>query len=330
MNMGNIMDDIPTNVLAAFIGYSNNMRMNQELNRVFGSGSDADYNRVLVTSLNDQSPVRNVLSEQGENQIKTRKFTKDDECDSCPIFHIPFEIGEEVKELPCGHIFTPDGIDKWLKEEKAECPVCRFKLKSKEITREAPGVEQWSDDRNEIYASRAALASSLRRLTFPRINLHPFGPSSHRIANVVHEDDENDDIMRALTMTIHGGSIFNNIVNNHSSGGNNSFPSIVSNITYVNDNNYLDNSYYDLRDMSDNSTNTSTSTNMNINYTSVISNQPQMLAGLSDIAASYDGNRFLTASSESPSQPDTAPSVTLLQANNENSSSQDNRNTSDN
>ena len=100
------------------------------------------------------------------------------------------KIGQEVTELPCGHIFSPDGIKKWLKEEKAECPVCRFKLASKEITRQQPGIEQWAEDTTEISASRAALATNLRRLAFPTISQHPFGPASHRITNVIHEDDD--------------------------------------------------------------------------------------------------------------------------------------------
>lgn len=308
------MDEIPSNILAAFLGYSNNSQAIQSQNIMFGGGIDADYNRILATSLNDESPVRNVLSEQGEDQIKMRKFTKDDDCDTCPIFHIPFEIDDDVKELPCGHIFTPDGIDKWLTEEKAECPVCRFKLESKEITTETPGVEQWSDDRNEITESRAELAANLRRLSFPRINAHPFGPSSHRIANVLHEDDNHEDVIRALAMTFNGPNIFN--LNNHASGGNLSYPSIISNITNNHANNYINNTQYDLRDMSGNST--------NISYTSMTTHhQPQMSY---DIAASYESNRFLAASPSS----EPAPSANHPPSHIDSSSSQDNPNTSDN
>ena len=38
-----------------------------------------------------------------------------------------------VIKLSCNHTFFPIAIKKWLKEEKAECPVCRYKLDSKEI-----------------------------------------------------------------------------------------------------------------------------------------------------------------------------------------------------
>jgi len=208
------MDNLPSIVPAeyALLNYIDNIQAN---------GTDADYTRVLATSLNYQSPIRTVLSDKGETQLKKRKFTEKDECVSCPIFHIPFDIDEEVTELPCGHIFSPDGIEKWLKEEKSECPMCRFKLASKEITLESP---EWAEDRIELSASSAALATNLITFEFPLISEHPFGQTSHRI---VHEDDDMGDILRALSMTLNDSYAINPIINYHARGGNTS---------YVNDN----------------------------------------------------------------------------------------------
>lgn len=233
-------------VLTALLGYSDDIHEDAALIRLLGT--DAHYNRVLATSLNDQSPIKTVLSDEGETLLKRRKFTEKDECNLCPIFHVPFDIDEEVTELPCGHIFSPDGIEKWLKEEKSECPICRFKLASKEITQESPGIEQWVEDRTELSASRAALATNLRRLTFPQIGEHPFGPASHRIANVVHEDDDRNDIMRALSMTLNGSSAINNIINYHMSGGN------MNINTYINDNGDYPNYYNMIRRIDNNTT----------------------------------------------------------------------------
>lgn len=225
------MDNLPSSTLAAFLAYGRGDQANRGLNATLGA--DADYNRVLATSLNDQSLVRSVLSDEGEAQLKKRKFAEKDDCASCPIFHTPFEIDEEVTELPCGHIFSPEGIEKWLKEEKAECPVCRFKLTSREITREQLGIEQWAEDRTELSASRATLASNLRRLTFPTISQHPFGPASHRIANVIHEDDDRNDILRAISMMFEDPSVINNTMNNHTRNG---YSNRINNALYVNDN----------------------------------------------------------------------------------------------
>jgi hypothetical protein len=204
----------------ALLNYIDNMHAN---------GTDADYNHVLATSLNYQSPIRTVLSDEGETQLKKRKFTEKDECDSCPIFHIPFDIDEEVTELPCGHIFSPDGIEKWLKEEKSECPLCRFKLASKEITLDSP---QWTENINELSASRAALATNLITLEFPLISEHPFGQASHRI---VHEDDDMGDIIRALSMTFNDSYAINPIINYHASDWNDNVDHLVTTtpMTYI-------------------------------------------------------------------------------------------------
>ena len=35
--------------------------------------------------------------------------------------------------LPCKHGFTPESIDEWLEKQRAECPMCRLQLDSKEI-----------------------------------------------------------------------------------------------------------------------------------------------------------------------------------------------------
>ena len=43
-----------------------------------------------------------------------------------------FKDGDVRAQLPCGHTFDKAAVLKWSKEEKAECPICRSKLKSQE------------------------------------------------------------------------------------------------------------------------------------------------------------------------------------------------------
>ena len=43
----------------------------------------------------------------------------------CSICLDTVEKGEEVKRLPCGHVFHAVCIDPWLSEQRAVCPVCR-------------------------------------------------------------------------------------------------------------------------------------------------------------------------------------------------------------
>ena len=67
-------------------------------------------------------------------QLKTVKYSKENfEQESCCIMFYDFEEGQDVIQLPCKHIFDPQGIKTWLKEEQAKCPICRFELDSKEV-----------------------------------------------------------------------------------------------------------------------------------------------------------------------------------------------------
>jgi len=88
-------------------------------------------NRVINESFREKSKFKNVLSEEGEKQIKRVKYDPDlHKNHICPIYHIYFTKDTIVSQLPCNHIFSPEGIDIWLKNENAICPVCRFKLLS--------------------------------------------------------------------------------------------------------------------------------------------------------------------------------------------------------
>jgi hypothetical protein len=93
---------------------------------------------ILARSLYDRRPVKQVITEEAQRDIIDKKFTADmvDELkinDACGIWQEEFEDGEDIKILPCNHAFKADAIIKWLREEKAECPICRFSLQSKEV-----------------------------------------------------------------------------------------------------------------------------------------------------------------------------------------------------
>lgn len=108
--------------------------MRQFLSSIMGENNLTSINNILNQSFEEKQKYKTVLSDKGNEQLKIIKYSSDS-CENkmCPIMHINFEEDEEVIELPCKHIFNNDGIKKWLKEEKAECPVCRYKLHSEEI-----------------------------------------------------------------------------------------------------------------------------------------------------------------------------------------------------
>jgi hypothetical protein len=93
---------------------------------------------ILSRSLYDRHPVKKVITEEAHCEIVDKKFTaamvEELKINGvCGIWQEEFEEGEHIKILPCNHAFKADAIMKWLEEEKAECPVCRFSLKSKEV-----------------------------------------------------------------------------------------------------------------------------------------------------------------------------------------------------
>jgi len=93
---------------------------------------------ILARSLYDQCPVKRVISEEEHGQLVQKKFTSSmvEELKingACGIWQVDFEEGDDIIILPCNHAFNAEAITKWLKEEKAECPICRFSFKSKEV-----------------------------------------------------------------------------------------------------------------------------------------------------------------------------------------------------
>lgn len=128
---------------------------------VGGGGGDANnWNdieavaaSIMSRSLYDRHPVKKIITEEARLEIVDKKFTTDmvedlKINDVCGIWQEQFEEGEEIKILPCNHAFKAGAIMKWLEEEKAECPVCRFSLKSKEVN-ENQNFDDGDDDDDE-------------------------------------------------------------------------------------------------------------------------------------------------------------------------------------
>lgn len=93
-----------------------------------------DIRQIINNTLYDEGRFRRVVSDDVLNNLKIIKYSKDNcKNDKCPILYVDFTEDDDVIKLECGHCFDPESIKKWLKEHKAECPVCRYKLESIEV-----------------------------------------------------------------------------------------------------------------------------------------------------------------------------------------------------
>ncbi len=67
-----------------------------------------------------------VLSEESFDKIPKVNFSPmDSSTFNCTICFTDFEPGEELKQLPCGHMFHEDCIKPWLTNNNKSCPTCR-------------------------------------------------------------------------------------------------------------------------------------------------------------------------------------------------------------
>jgi len=214
----NIFDDISSNTLSDL---SLNLNLNGDENIDLNEAGDIYFRRLLERnflssfllqnqsvnviindSLNEDSKYKTVISDTGKGSLKTIQYRKG-VCknDHCPITQEKFKTRQKVTILPCKHGFTPESIDEWLEKQRAECPMCRLQLDSKEIKN-----EDYVENPN-IQESRNSLLSSLNvmnSITNPfgrniSINFsHPFGPNqinnniphSYINSNVIMTEEE--------------------------------------------------------------------------------------------------------------------------------------------
>ena len=157
----------------------------------------------------DKNPIKNVLSVDGEQKIETVEFDPEiyPDINCCPITIKEFKKGDTISKLPCNHLFNTDAILKWLKEEKAECPICRFKLESVEKK-----FERSDSSDNTMQDGGVILPGNTQ---FPHRNtraMHTFGPprmprrqhNAHlrRLMLSRHEQDEQEELQAALLASL--------------------------------------------------------------------------------------------------------------------------------
>tara|TARA_B100000902_G_C27290477_1_gene906833 strand:- start:1266 stop:2036 length:771 start_codon:yes stop_codon:yes gene_type:complete len=165
-------------------------------------------NNVLTNTLRrtlfENSGIKKVLSEKGLKTLKKEKYNNEiHKNNECPILRRKFEEGEEITVLPCDHCFQSEAILRWLKEEKAECPVCRYILDSEEKSRIN---EEENEEIIDHLQNRQTLINSIRRVNISPIDItqsrdffreqirlnHPMWPN----------EEEMNDIQQAILMSL--------------------------------------------------------------------------------------------------------------------------------
>ena len=164
---------------------SNNINTINLINTINEPESDESTSNTLDNLLNstfyDAPKYKNILSDKGENELKIIKYSKElGVNNSCPIDQIDFIEEMDVIQLPCNHCFNIEGINKWLKTEKAICPVCRYELDSveKEFKEEVSSIQ------NRIQS---------RSINF------------YNLIDTVIEEQNEEDLQRAIINSLHEG-----------------------------------------------------------------------------------------------------------------------------
>jgi hypothetical protein len=122
------------------------------------------YETFINSTFNEKQLYKQVICDDELTKISNKKikYTKSENSNTlCPITQMEFEEQQDIIQLDCNHCFDPEAILYWLKEEKAECPVCRFKYKSIEVNEVNEVIEN-----NDLHRSRENLYTSLMRVHF--------------------------------------------------------------------------------------------------------------------------------------------------------------------
>ena len=97
-----------------------------QFNFNFLRGNEENNNNIVNEDLYNNLPVFKIDEKFMENSKKQEN--KNEQFEKCVICMEKYEINDEVKTLPCIHIFHKDCIDHWFKAGNDSCPICKNKI----------------------------------------------------------------------------------------------------------------------------------------------------------------------------------------------------------
>uniref|UniRef100_A0A182MCM6 RING-type E3 ubiquitin transferase n=1 Tax=Anopheles culicifacies TaxID=139723 RepID=A0A182MCM6_9DIPT len=91
----------------------------------------------FVRVMEDSCTSRGATQEMIETHTFPHKYKRlrrvsetDEDSEKCTICLSQFEIDNDVRRLPCMHLFHKDCVDQWLVTNK-HCPICRVDIEVK-------------------------------------------------------------------------------------------------------------------------------------------------------------------------------------------------------
>ena len=69
------------------------------------------------------------LGVDGSKNFPIRTYSENESLETCAVCVEDFKTDENVRVLPCQHIFHPKCIDIWLDEYSSLCPLCKYDMR---------------------------------------------------------------------------------------------------------------------------------------------------------------------------------------------------------
>lgn len=104
--------------------------LRNEVRRVVTANLNIHRFNIVINPQNTLEDIKLVVKEDILDKIPTMEFEKLDTKikeanNKCVICQDEFDIHDNVRVLPCDHIYHINCIDSWLKEHSYKCPCCR-------------------------------------------------------------------------------------------------------------------------------------------------------------------------------------------------------------
>ena len=80
------------------------------------------------------------LGEQATKRLPTRRYqTGQEKMDLCAICVDDFTDGDNLRVLPCEHVFHSECVDEWLINHSSLCPLCKMEVPRRNVSRDGNG-----------------------------------------------------------------------------------------------------------------------------------------------------------------------------------------------